>query len=113
MYAALPRLCASVPDFSVTPRLVVGTFSYAKLPMVADLAAQGDTLADHDVVAALAGDPDALRAVRSDGRRQPRRPPTPTRGPRARRRLLPAGAPSRRSAPAPHLVIKGPPGTGK
>lgn len=41
VYAALSRLCADVPDFSVTPRLVVGTFSYAKLPMVADLAAQG------------------------------------------------------------------------
>ncbi len=34
--------------------LVLGTFSYAKLPMVADLALQGNTLADHDVVAALA-----------------------------------------------------------
>ena len=65
----------------MTPRLVVGTFSYAKLPMVADLAAQGAALADHDVVAALAGDPGALRAVRSQvpdsaGRRRPRRAST-------------------------------------
>ena len=56
IYAALAQACADVPDFAVTPRLVLGTFSYAKLPMVADLAAQAETLADHDVVAALAGD---------------------------------------------------------
>ena len=53
VYAALGDLCSAIPEFSVTPRLVVGTFSYAKLPMVADLAAQGASLADHDVVAAL------------------------------------------------------------
>ena len=41
VYAELAKLCGSVPEFSVSPRLVVGTFSYAKLPMVADLAAQG------------------------------------------------------------------------
>ncbi len=57
VYAALTHLCGAIPDFAVAPRLVVGTFSYAKLPMVADLAAQGAALADHDVVAALAGDP--------------------------------------------------------
>ena len=89
---AEPRCARGVPDFSITPRLVVGTFSYAKLPMVADLAAQGDTLADHDVVAALAGDPDALRggaaAAVPDAPRRPRARP---RAPRPRRRLLPAG----------------------
>ncbi|MGL5910585.1 MAG: DUF4011 domain-containing protein, partial [Phycicoccus sp.] len=65
-YAALADACAAVPEFAIDPRLVVGTFSYAKLPMVADLTGQGDGLADHDVVAALAGDPDALRAVRAE-----------------------------------------------
>src|SRR5690349_7074490 len=30
VYAELARLCEQVPDFAVTPRLVVGTFSYAK-----------------------------------------------------------------------------------
>ena len=65
-YAALAQACTSVADFSVEPRVVLGTFSYAKLPMVADLAAQAGSLADHDVVAALAGDPDALRAIRSE-----------------------------------------------
>ena len=50
------RTCARRSPTSRSPRLVA-TFSYAKLPMVADLAAQGASLADHDVVAALAGDP--------------------------------------------------------
>ena len=64
VYSALQSLCERVPDFVIAPRLVVGTFSYAKLPMVADLALQGSSLADHDVVAALAGDESALAAVR-------------------------------------------------
>jgi hypothetical protein len=65
VYAALSRICASVPGFAVTPRLVASTFPHAKLDMVADLAGQQDRLVAHDVVAALAGDPDAEQAVRS------------------------------------------------
>jgi hypothetical protein len=65
--AAVARACADVPGFAVERRLVVGTFSYARLPMVTDLraqsAAEGGALAEHDVVAALAGDPGALAAV--------------------------------------------------
>lgn len=63
VFAALSRMCEQVPAFRIAPRLVLGTFSYAKLPMVADLGAQVDTLANHDVVAALAGDPEARRTV--------------------------------------------------
>ncbi len=112
VYAALTRLCASVPDFTVTPRLVVGTFSYAKLPMVADLAAQGDSLADHDVVAALAGDPGALRAVRSTV------PDLPADADPAHELLILDADSTQQSAidavrSGAHLVIKGPPGTGK
>ncbi|WP_411285528.1 DNA helicase [Lapillicoccus sp.] len=65
VYAALGRLCRAVPGFSVSPRLLVSTFPHAKLDMVADLAGAQDLLAGHDVVAALAGDPDAEHAVRS------------------------------------------------
>jgi len=65
VYAALSRICASVPGFAVTPRLLASTFPHAKLDMVADLAGQQDRLVAHDVVAALAGDPDAEHAVRS------------------------------------------------
>jgi DNA polymerase III delta prime subunit len=112
VYAALTRLCASVPDFVVSPRLVVGTFSYAKLPMVADLAAQGPALADHDVVAALAGDPGALRAVRSEV------PQSPVDADPAHELLVLDADSSQQAAidavrSGAHLVIKGPPGTGK
>jgi hypothetical protein len=111
-YAALASACASVPDFVVDHRLVVGTFSYAKLPMVADLAAQGDSLADHDVVAALAGDPDALRAVRTTVPDSP-----PDTDPARELLILDADSTQQAAIDAvragAHLVIKGPPGTGK
>lgn len=54
VYAALGRLCGQIPGFTIAPRLVVSTFSYAKLPMVADLSGSRHDLADHRVVAALA-----------------------------------------------------------
>ena len=113
VYASLGAACAGVPDFSVTPRLVVGTFSYAKLPMVADLAAQGDALADHDVVAALAGDPDALRAVRSELDRSRVDLDDPERDVL----VLDADSSQQEAIEAvrsgSHLVVHGPPGTGK
>ncbi|HOF62908.1 MAG TPA: DNA helicase, partial [Dermatophilaceae bacterium] len=56
VYAALGRLCADVPGFSVTPRIVLGTYPYAKLDMVADVSANARWLAQVDLVAALAGD---------------------------------------------------------
>ncbi|MCU1538444.1 MAG: helicase [Humibacillus sp.] len=111
-YAALGRACAGVVDFTVAPRLVLGTFSYAKLPMVADLALQGSTLADHDVVAALAGDQQALAAVRL-------RLPDPVVDPDPEHEHLVLDADSSQQAvieavrAGAHLVIKGPPGTGK
>ncbi len=111
-YAALGRACAGVADFSVTPRLVLGTFSYAKLPMVADLALQGSSLADHDVVAALAGDEQALAAVRL-------RLPDAVVDPDPEHEHLVLDADSSQQAvieavrAGAHLVIKGPPGTGK
>ncbi len=63
VYAELSRLCRRVPGFRISPRLVVGTFSHDKLPMVADLGELGDDLVDHEVVAALAGDSDARGAL--------------------------------------------------
>ena len=113
VYAALSEVCSDLPDFSVTQRLVVGNFSYAKLPMVADLAAQGDDLADHDVIAALAGDPDALRAVRAE--LEPRRADLDD----ASRDVLVLDADSSQQEAieavrsGSHLVVHGPPGTGK
>ena len=112
VYAALGHACERVPEFEITPRLVLGTFSYAKLPMVADLALQGDSLADHDVVAALAGDESALAAVRL---RLPDSDPDPD--PEHEYLVLDADSSQHAAIEAvragAHLVVKGPPGTGK
>jgi len=112
VYAALGRMCQRIPEFQIAPRLVVGTFSYAKLPMVADLAAQLETLANHDVVAALAGDPGALRAVRTTV------PEFPADADPAREHLVLDADSSQQAVIdavrcGANLVIKGPPGTGK
>lgn len=113
-YAALTEACANVPDFEVSPRLVLGNFSYAKLPMVADLAAQGDALADHDVIAAMAGDPTALRAVRHE---LPTRPADSVPDPAQGLLVLDADSSQQEAIEAArsgaHLVVHGPPGTGK
>lgn len=112
VYSALNRICQRIPRFQIAPRLVLGTFSYAKLPMVADLVAQVATLAKHDVVAALAGDPGALRAVRSS------LPHLPADADPSREHLVLDADCSQQAAidavrGGANLVIKGPPGTGK
>ncbi len=56
VYAALGRLCADVPGFEVSPRLVLGCYPNGKPAMVADIGAHSQLLAQVDVVAALAGD---------------------------------------------------------
>ncbi|MEP7369341.1 MAG: AAA domain-containing protein, partial [Dermatophilaceae bacterium] len=112
VFAALESMCERIPAFQIAPRLVLGTFSYAKLPMVADLAAQAETLANHDVIAALAGDPSALKAVRTTV------PESPADTDPAREHLVMDADSSQQAVidavrSGANLVIKGPPGTGK
>jgi hypothetical protein len=112
VYAALRHLCADVPDFEITPRLVVSTFSYAKLPMVADLAEQGPALAAHDVIAALAGDPGARSSLAAEV-------PDVEPDPDPARELLVLDADTDQQAVVEaaragrSLLVHGPPGTGK
>jgi hypothetical protein len=112
VYTSLERLCQRIPDFQIAPRLVLGTFSHAKLPMVADLAAQVESLANHDVVAALAGDPGALKALCET---VPDFPPDPD--PTRENLVLDADSFQQAVIDAvrwgANLVVKGPPGTGK
>jgi very-short-patch-repair endonuclease len=65
VYERLRRIAkdADVPGFDIAPRRVVGTFTYAKLPMVRDLQNAGELLGDSDVVAAIAGDPEAQTSL--------------------------------------------------
>ncbi|QKE85822.1 DNA helicase [Arthrobacter sp. NEB 688] len=106
-YAALAEACHGVRDLSVDPRVVVSTFPYHKAPLVADLAAHGDALAAHDVVAALAGVPDALPAAAAGAAGG---------GPVEDFLVLDADATQREAVEAvrggSHLLLHAPPGTG-
>jgi very-short-patch-repair endonuclease/DNA polymerase III delta prime subunit len=103
---------AEVPGFRISDRRVIGTFTYAKLPMVQDLQAAGELLADSDVVAAIAGDPDAQELLGADD---------PTQGgpemPEQDYSVLDADSSQRNAIDTVlsgrSLVIHGPPGTGK
>ncbi len=56
--------CRNVPDFAITPRVVVGNFSYAKLSLVRDLERAQDAIAAHPLLAAIAGDDSARDELR-------------------------------------------------
>jgi very-short-patch-repair endonuclease len=122
---------AEIPGFRIDKRKVIGTFTYAKLPMVRDLEAAGDLLADSDLVAAIAGDahaqqavaaPDALHDVTAP---DPDEAASPTAAPPladladpvADYSVLDADSSQRAAIDAvlagQSLVIHGPPGTGK
>src|SRR5215472_701983 len=109
---------AEVPGFEITDRRVVGTFTYAKLPMVRDMEAAGELLAESDLVAAIAGDPEAQQLVAADhpvdragGTRDERDSPEDDYS------VLDADSSQRHAIDTvlagQSLVIHGPPGTGK
>lgn len=64
VFDRITKECAELAGFRIDPRVVIGNFSYAKLPMVKDLESALDELAAHDLVAALAGDASAQKALR-------------------------------------------------
>jgi very-short-patch-repair endonuclease len=106
----------AVSAFAINERLVVGTFSYAKLPMVRDLESFQEALAAHDLIAAMAGDEQARQAIRD--RMGDPDPTAPDHTPPADEFLaLDADASQNYAINAAvagqDLVIKGPPGTGK
>ncbi|HUJ05265.1 MAG TPA: AAA domain-containing protein [Streptosporangiaceae bacterium] len=103
---------AEIPGFAIAARNVIGTFTYAKLPMVRDLQNASELLIDSDVVAAIAGDPDAQELLSEQDQAEPL-----LDQPAADYSVLDADS-SQRSAIAAvlsgrSLVIHGPPGTGK
>jgi very-short-patch-repair endonuclease len=105
-----------VPGFAVAPRQVLGTFSYAKLPMVTDLVAGAETLLGHEVVAAIAGDRAAQATLRAGGAAVD--PAAPDRiAPADEFIVLDADSSQEYAINAvvagQHAVVKGPPGTGK
>jgi very-short-patch-repair endonuclease len=105
-----------VRGFMVTPRLALGTFSYAKLPMVTDLLHAEEVLVDHDVIAAIAGDREAQRSLRPAGADVDPHAPDDVPPP-SEFLVLDADSSQNYAINAvlagQHSVIKGPPGTGK
>lgn len=97
-------------------RTVAGIFSFDRLPMVNDLRASTMLLAGHPVIAALAGDQSATAALRSGPAGF-----TPAGAddiePKAEFLVLDADASQQRAistvSAGHHIVIEGPPGTGK
>jgi very-short-patch-repair endonuclease len=111
MLAAVAN-AAEVPGFAIGHRTVIGTFTYAKLPMVRDIQNAAELLIDSDVVAAIAGDPEAQELLATEDDAAPL-----LDSPDADYSVLDADS-SQRSAIAAvlsgrSLVIHGPPGTGK
>lgn len=96
-------------------RVLVGLFSFEKLPMVADLRAATDLLAGHDVIAAVAGVREAAAALHA----APEAPwlPGDQVPPREEFLVLDADSSQQRAIDTVltgrHTVIEGPPGTGK
>lgn len=105
-----------VPDFDVTARLVAGTFTFAKQPMVEDLRAASELLESSDLVAAIAGDEEALRKINHQETSKVDLP-VDSVPPKSEFVILDADSSQSQAINAvragQNLVIQGPPGTGK
>ena len=116
LFAQLAKAARAVPGFGVEPRVVIGNFSYANLPMVLDLESATDALVGSTIVAAIAGDEAARQVVRD---RHPRLELSePDRMPPADEFLILDADASQSYAinavvAGADLVVDGPPGTGK
>jgi len=115
VFGHLVKLAEDVPDFRILKTHLVGTFTYAKLPMVDDIGDAIDVLAQHNVIAALAGDTDALRKLNTQTDVTIDIPDTI--GPAEEFVVLDADSSQsyviNSVLAGQHLVVKGPPGTGK
>jgi very-short-patch-repair endonuclease len=113
---ALRAACAAVPGFVVDETVVLGNFSFAKLPMVKDIQLNLDAMIDHDLIAALAGDPEAQASLRAGIGEVDEAFPNRI-APSDEYLILPADSSQNhainRVLNGESLVIQGPPGTGK
>lgn len=109
--------CRAIPGFAIQERIVVGNFSYAKLPMVRDLERSESEIEAHDLLAAVAGDVDARQALRTQQTTADNAVLTPVPPPTDEFLVLDADSSQSYAIAAAvagsNLVIIGPPGTGK
>jgi very-short-patch-repair endonuclease len=116
VFDRLTKECADIEGFECRPRLVLATFSYAKLPMVKDLEVAEELVLENTLLCAIAGDEGAIEELRNrHGEVAPNAPDfTP---PSDEFLVLDADSSQSyaiNSIVAGHdLVIEGPPGTGK
>jgi very-short-patch-repair endonuclease len=116
VYAWLQSRASAVAGFSISPDLVLGTFSYVKLPMVNDLENALDAMHEHELIAAIAGDPDAQAAIREH--KSAADPTDPNHVPLADEFLVLDADSSQNYVinavlGGENLIVRGPPGTGK
>ena len=109
-----------VPELEIADRVVVATFSYAKLPLVRDLEGAHEAIGKHQLVAALTGDPGArheLRNISTDNFGDAEDEISDDPPPQDEYLILDADGSQSRVINAAlqgrHLVVVGPPGTGK
>jgi very-short-patch-repair endonuclease len=116
LFGRLSEAAAAVAGFSVSPRVVLGNFSYAKWEMVKDLETGIDAMVASDLLCALSGYEPAAQAIRD--RQSPVEISEPDWVPPADEFLvLDADASQSYVVNAvvagSDLVVEGPPGTGK
>lgn len=110
----LQALCESAVKLEIKPRFLVGTFSFAKLPMVRDVESAGTLLAESAMVRAICGDAEAQGAIRGEVTE-----PGLYQVPRPADEFLVFDSDSSQSraidaiVDGTNLVVDGPPGTGK
>jgi len=118
VYRWLRRQAAAVAGFAVCDKFVLGNFTYAKLPMVQDLAFSEDALVEHDLIAAIAGDAEARRLLQERYAAVTVAIDEPDRTP-PQDEFVVLDADSSQSyavnavVRGQDLIVKGPPGTGK
>ncbi|MGB3687158.1 MAG: hypothetical protein WA991_15190 [Ornithinimicrobium sp.] len=107
-YQELEELCAAIDGFGINPQVVLSTYPWAKLDLVARLSNDPAALAEHELVAALAGHPVDLPPVRAA--------PTSGHDPHQEPSVLDADAAQREVISQVHhgasLVLDTPTGTG-
>ena len=106
----------NLPELRIEPRIVVARFSYSTMPLVADLGKNGEHFAENDLVAAIAGNEEACRALAE--RICDPAPNQPDLDPAADEFLVLDADSSQHLAinrvlGGESLVVQGPPGTGK
>ena len=117
IFAELSLRAERVPDFEISEHVVLGNFMFKKMPMVKDINNNLEALAQHDLIAAIAGDEEAAQAVRAN-HASAIETSLPDRTPPESEFLVLDADSSQNAAinaalAGESFVLQGPPGTGK